>query len=150
MFLDHFVNISDPSFKQSFWMRYNNKVQIRVLCIDHLCTFLCVYTLYIWAAMKASVLEHPWVHSTFESSHEIMALSVLRKLILQTCMCSHSIGLFVWFLVGPFVYFHTLCVRTVKALARLRRLTWAFAGRLCDRYHNSMSWLISYLYFVRN
>ena len=31
-----------------------------------------------------------------------------------------QLGLDVWFLVGPFVYFHTLCVRTAKALARLR------------------------------
>ena len=31
-----------------------------------------------------------------------------------------SVGLDTWFLVGPFVYFHTLCVRTAKALARLR------------------------------
>ena len=31
---------------------------------------------------------------------------------------------------------------TAKALARLRRLTSAFAGRLCDKYHNLMSWLI--------
>ena len=46
---------------------------------------------------------------------------ILHKLILQTCMCSHSVGLDVWFLVGPFVYFHTSCVRTVKALARLRQ-----------------------------
>ena len=68
----------------------------------------------------------------YEPSHE-MALFVLRKLILQTCMRSHSVGLDVWFLVGPFVYFHTSCVRIVKALARLRRLTWAFAGRLCDK-----------------
>ena len=29
--------------------------------------------------------------------------------------------------------------------ARMRRLAWAFAGRLCDKYHNLMSWLI-YLY----
>ena len=29
-------------------------------------------------------------------------------------------GLDVWFLVRPFVYFHTLCVRTAKALVRLR------------------------------
>ena len=29
-------------------------------------------------------------------------------------------GLDVWFLVGPFVYFHTSCVRTTMALARLR------------------------------
>ena len=49
-----------------------------------------------------------------------MALFVLRKLILQTRMCSHPVGLDVWFLVGPFVYFHTSCVRTAKALARLR------------------------------
>ena len=25
---------------------------------------------------------------------------------------------------------------------RLRRLDWAFNGRLCDKYHNLMSWLI--------
>ena len=24
---------------------------------------------------------------------------------------------------------------------RMRRLAWAFAGRLCDKYHNLMSWL---------
>ena len=36
-------------------------------------------------------------------------------------------------LVGPFDYFNTLCLRTAKALARLR---------LCDKYHNLMSWLI--------
>ena len=26
--------------------------------------------------------------------------------------------------------------------ARMRRLAWAFAGRLCDKYHNLISWLI--------
>ena len=49
-----------------------------------------------------------------------MALFVLRKLILQTRMRSHPVGLDVWFLVGPFIYFDTSCVRTEKALARLR------------------------------
>ena len=49
----------------------------------------------------------------------IMALFVLRKLILQPHMRSHPVGLDVWFLVGPFVYFHTSCVRTAKALTRL-------------------------------
>ena len=49
-----------------------------------------------------------------------MALFVLRKLILQTHMRSRPVGLDVWFKVGPFVYFHISCVRTVKALARLR------------------------------
>ena len=56
-----------------------------------------------------------------EPSHEIMALFVLHKLILQTCVRGHPLGLDVWFLVGPFVCFHTSCVRTAKALARLRR-----------------------------
>ena len=40
--------------------------------------------------------------------------------------------------------FHTSCVRTVKAqeTVQMRRLAWAFVGRLCDKYHNLMSWLI--------
>ena len=38
----------------------------------------------------------------------------------QMHMCSHPIGLAVWVLVKPFVYFYTSCVRTAKALARLR------------------------------
>ena len=58
--------------------------------------------------------------TSFEPAHEIMALFVLRKRILQTRMCSHPVGLDVWFFVGPFVYFHTSCKRTAKALARLR------------------------------
>ena len=62
----------------------------------------------------------PWQQTTNESFHEIMALFVRCKLILQTRMCSHPVGLDVWFLVGPFVYFHTSCMRTAKALARLR------------------------------
>ena len=53
------------------------------------------------------------------SCHEIMLLFVLRKFILQMRVRSHTVGLDVWFLVGPFVYFHTSCVRTVKGLVRL-------------------------------
>ena len=53
-------------------------------------------------------------------AHEIMALFVLCKLILQPRMHSHPMGLDVWFSVGPFVYFNTSCVRTAKALVRLR------------------------------
>ena len=56
-----------------------------------------------------------------EPSYEIMVLFVLHKLILQTHMCSYPVGLDVWFLVGPFVYFQTSCMRTAKALSRLRR-----------------------------
>ena len=58
-----------------------------------------------------------------------MVLFVLCKLILQTCMCSHPVGLDVWFLVGPFVYFPIL-LHVCEVKARLRRLTWAFTGRL--------------------
>ena len=52
-----------------------------------------------------------------------MVLVILRKLILQTRVRTHPVGLDVWLsdLVGPFVYFYTSCVRSVKALARLRR-----------------------------
>ena len=57
---------------------------------------------------------------TFEPAHEIMVFFVLRELILQTRMRSHPVGLNVWCLVEPFVDFHTSCVRTAKALARLR------------------------------
>ena len=39
-----------------------------------------------------------------------MALFVLRKL-LKMLMRSHPVGLDVWILVGPFVYFHTTYVR---------------------------------------
>ena len=75
-----------------------------------------------------------------------------------------------WVLIGPFIFFHTSCARTAKALARLRicagspepslvlrsgetahmrRLAWAFAGRLFDKYHNLMSWLICLLRWLR-
>ena len=42
-----------------------------------------------------------------EPAHEIMALFVFHKLILQTRMYSHPMGLDVWFMVSPFVYVHT-------------------------------------------
>ena len=75
-----------------------------------------------------------------------MALIAFRKLSLQTCMCSNPLGLHVWFLVRPFVYFHTLCVRTVKALARLGQ------SRLNLRcspmwYLNFLSWLKLLFFF---
>ena len=59
-------------------------------------------------------------HAPFEPSHEIIVLFILCKVFFQMHMCSHPVGLDVWFLVGCFIYFHTLYVRTAKALARLR------------------------------
>ena len=32
--------------------------------------------------------------------------------------------------------------------ARMRRLACAFAGRLCDKYHNLMSWLNLFYYWI--
>ena len=40
----------------------------------------------------------------FEPSHEIMVLFVLRKLIFQTRMRSHPLGLDIGYLIGPFVH----------------------------------------------
>ena len=74
-----------------------------------------------------------------------MVLFVLHKLILQVRMHSHPVGLDVWFLVGSFVYVHTsMCANSQGSVetAEMRRLAWAFAGRLWDKYHNLMSWLI--------
>ena len=83
-----------------------------------------------------------------EPAHEILALFVLRKFILQTCMRSHPVRLDVWFLVWLVVYFHTSCVRTAKASARLREsigslepMLITYADHLCDKSHNLMSWL---------
>ena len=93
-------------------------------------------------------------HLLFEPIHEIMALIALRKLNLQTRMRSNPLELHVWFFVRPFVYFHTLCVRTAKLwqncasgsgeTVQMRSLAWAFVVRLCDKYHNLTSWLVCF------
>ena len=84
-----------------------------------------------------------------------MVLFILRKIILQERMHSHLVGLDVWFLVDPLsTSILHVCkqrrlwqdcadvqARSGKTL-RMRRLTWAFVGHLCDKYHNLMSWLI--------
>ena len=79
---------------------------------------LCTVTLLVlsWGGSYYASTALSWL---YEPTHEIMALIALRKLNLQTCMSSNPLALHVWFLVGPFVYFHTLCVRTAKAMARL-------------------------------
>ena len=85
---------------------------------------------------------------TFYPIHEIMALFVLRKLILQTHMCSHPVRLDVSILVGPFVYFMCANSEGSGETARMRRLPWFFAGRLCGKYHNLMRWFI-YVFCLR-
>ena len=56
-------------------------------------------------------------------SHLMRLWHFLSSVLIQTRMRRHSVGLDVWFLVGSFVYFHTSCVRTAKAVARLRGCT---------------------------
>ena len=77
-----------------------------------------------------------------------MALFVLRKFILQTRMRSHPVALYVWCLVGSIIYFHTSRVQTAKALAsaRMRRLAWAFAVRLCKKIRTIISWAGSFAF----
>ena len=58
----------------------------------------------------------------------------------KRCMRSHPVGLDVWFWVGPFAYFHASCVWTARLW-----LAWAFVSRLCDKYHNLMSWFKYFL-----
>ena len=63
--------------------------------------------------------------------HEIIVLFVLRKLILQMRMRSHPVGLDVLFFgqtLRLLPYF--MCVNSKGS----------GAGRLCDEYHNLMSW----------
>ena len=69
---------------------------------------------YVWIYAILTTTIEPW--------HESIVLFVLRKLFLQMHMRSHPVGLHedVRFSVGPFVYFHALCVRTAKAVVRLR------------------------------
>ena len=73
---------------------------------------------------------------TYAKNYEIMVLFVL---ILQTRMGSHPVGLDVWFLVGPYL----MCANSKGSgeTAQMGRLAWAFAVRLCDKYHTLMSWL---------
>ena len=72
-----------------------------------------------------------------EPSHEVMVLFSLHKLILQTRMRSHPMGLDAWSLVGPFDYFHTLCVRMRDWADVQARLIYMV---LYDKYHNRISW----------
>ena len=79
----------------------------------------------------------------YEPAHEIMALFVLRILIFHTRMRCHQD---VWFLGGPFVYFHTLCVRTAKALARLHECASSPEPSLVAYVITIISWAGSYCF----
>ena len=73
-----------------------------------------------WNIYKGILINTSALMQTrYEPCHDIMFFFVLHTLMFQTRMLSHPVGLDVWFLVRPFIYFHNLCVRTAKALARL-------------------------------
>ena len=85
----------------------------------------------------------------FEPSHEVMALVVLHKLILKSRMLSHPVGLDIWSFGQTLLrlpYFMFANSDCSGETARMRRLAWAFAGRLCGKCRNIMSWLICSLF----
>ena len=61
-----------------------------------------------------------------------MALSVLRECILQTRMRCHPVGLDVWILETLRLLPYFMCANSEGSgeTAQMRRLAWAFAGRL--------------------
>ena len=83
------------------------------------------------------------LNKLFEPTHEIMVLFVLRELLLQMRMRSQWARclIFSWTLC---LHPYFMCANSEGSgeTARMRRLAWAFAGRLCDKYHNLISWLI--------
>ena len=73
-----------------------------------------------------------------------MELFVLHKLILETRMRNHPVGLDVWIFgwtLRLLPYFMCANSKGSGETARMCRLAWALAGRLCDKYHNLMNWL---------
>ena len=80
-----------------------------------------------------------------DRTHEILALITLRKLDLQARIHSNPLGLHIWFFgqtfrLLPYVKFANS--EGSGETAQMRSLTWAFAGRLCDKHHNLMTWLM--------
>ena len=85
-----------------------------------------------------------------EPGHEIVVLFAHRKRILQARMRSHPVELGIWCLIFGrthrlLPYFMCTNSEGSGETAWIRRLAWAFAGRLCNKYNNLMSWLICQL-----
>ena len=71
------------------------------------------------ANINTQFLSINWLKANLSHVMRLWYFFVRHKLILQTGMHSHPVGLDVWCLVPPFIYFHILCVWIAKALARL-------------------------------
>ena len=74
-------------------------------------------------------------------SHKIMALFFLHKLILQSRMHSGARCLIFGQILHLLPYFMCANSKGSGETVRMRRLAWAVAGHLCDKYHNLMSWI---------
>ena len=98
---------------------------------------------YWWCKKRILSRESKTFNSdTTEPSNEIMVLFVFRKLILQTRIRCQTVGLD--------VCFHTLCVRTAKALARLRACAGSPEPSLVAYVISTIiSWAGSLIYLIK-
>ena len=79
--------------------------------------FVSVYHVVAHSCFVAGSSERQ-IRYVFEPCHEIMEVFVFRKLVFQMRMHSQTVGQDVWFLAGPFIDVHTLCV------CKQQRLWW--------------------------
>ena len=84
---------------------------------------VCIKTLIFW---NLNTSRNIYTCRRFHQMSHLMRLwyfsSSVNSFFKRACAAIQW-GLDVWFLVGPFIYFHTSSVRTAKALARLRGRT---------------------------
>ena len=114
------------------WTKNKQTILCREICLIEKCTLRNI-------AIKVYCKV-----CTIESAHVIMVLFVLRKLILQTRMHRHPVGLENWFFgrtLRLLPYFMCANSEGSGEIAWMYRLALIFSGRLCDKYHNLMSWL---------
>ena len=115
------VKISTPNFTTKILTGLYVQLLLLILyLLHHYFALIYAFSNHVSVWISTFVKNASSASTSFELTHEIMVLIALRKLNLQTCMCSNPLGLHIWFLVRPFVYFHTFCVRIAKALVRLR------------------------------
>ena len=73
-----------------------------------------------------------------------------RKFVTLSYQMSHYICKYIRMLnlihYFPIPYFMCANSKGSGETAQMRRLAWAFAGRLCDKYHNLLSWLIFHFF----
>ena len=113
------------------------------LCADSLDSVVFLYIHHLYCFFVYSELWFSFI--TFEPCHEILVLFILLKLIFQMPMRIHPVRLHVLCLVSIRLLPYLVCANSEGSgeTAQMRRLAWAFAGCLCDKYHSLTNWLIS-------